>query len=979
MTAPSLLTNAVRRPEGKIAAAVFLLLLCAFSLVLQEAFLFTPLEGRGWTCILDREQAHHAFIRAKYAGQTLRKDSVFLYYLTPLAHETPIVPGERLLSLEVRALLPSQSWVELFWDHSAGEDRLDAFRLSRFDGRPSGFFSIRDWSLSDLQTASTDAPSPSPVINTYEHEWLLMKSFINPVTFRENIERNFRAEWRVIRLEFTKEQVTAFVDGAEAGKRSLDGFQGGFWGVKSGYAPPIYVDYISARIQGLNGEREVFDHFRPALVPGALAHKAFGLFCILLASAAILALLSTRMFEKPFADRLAVFAAPSLPFILIPWLFTAMDLIESRGSYQVSLILSGVAAFVVLCILLHGQRQSLTFYYDPGRHAAVGNLTGSPRSMLLSSAAVIIVAAILLHISPPGSDYTNDIAVFSPPRLAAGEFLDLGDLGGRGGEIVLQAVPGENTVVDVYFRQGRIPGREDVVWYAFRFSTDPSEKSGFYKCEGPLDLKPVSVPPDAPLNLKLDIVGNRFQAIMNGAVLDSLSDGEYTGAGAGMVVHKGAINNVHVEQSKREHLPSSFFGAILFFMKGMSVLALVLFVWYFILSILLGRISKMSEGFILNQRRWIAAAGSLTCIVLLLLRSRGLLQGDAAPLGLLVILSAWILCEIIFLVVNARAFERSGVPFLILLAALFLAATEAFLVNSDYGTRWRLLRRGVVSQNLSIVHEPFAWNLYRGSIEFRGAETHGDYLPGNPVIIFQGASNVYGAGVGRDEETFVSRFSGAIAPVIPDAAVYNSGRLGYSAQDSALLLRHHIIPGRPDVVIMFSGAVDGSLPWWRLEGDGRGGDTGPPAPGFRSRLADYLGRVRLLAFLRSCVLDLKVRFLNATPESYVLALDHYKGSLREIAAMCRENGITLYFAPDITAETLWDFPASARGEYYRALLDVAREENVPVIDLVAVASKKWHDDNLLLDVIHQNPEGHRRIGRVISEYFLEHQAHQNWK
>jgi sialidase-1 len=172
--------------------------------------------------------------------------------------------------------------------------------------------------------------------------------------------------------------------------------------------------------------------------------------------------------------------------------------------------------------------------------------------------------------------------------------------------------------------------------------------------------------------------------------------------------------------------------------------------------------------------------------------------------------------------------------------------------------------------------------------------------------------------------------SGAVGPV------YNAGVGGNTSEAGKRRFSQHVLARQPSVVVIMFGLNDAAIDVWK----------NPPATESRVPLAQYEDNIRwMVAQVRAN--DARPVLMTTNPLRWTPQL------------------IKLYGKPPYRVDDADGFDAPVLSKYNAALRQLAKDLDVPLIDVHA-AFTKHGPDKLLLDGMHPNDKGHEIIAELLT-------------
>jgi lysophospholipase L1-like esterase len=239
------------------------------------------------------------------------------------------------------------------------------------------------------------------------------------------------------------------------------------------------------------------------------------------------------------------------------------------------------------------------------------------------------------------------------------------------------------------------------------------------------------------------------------------------------------------------------------------------------------------------------------------------------------------------------------------------------------------------------------------------------------VIVF-GDSYTFGWGV-RQDETYAAQLQKLLQTAWPDrrVEVWNAGCNAYSVYQQLVFLKK-LLPCRPDLVIFSNTFNEGLLPEIAtLDAEQRQRIARAVA------LKNFLRRFALYNFLvevQGKVVYLKIRSkivagswsAERPPDAQIAEM---VSQLREAEQICRENGVGLMFL--VTSGGA----QNEAGPFQQAMLDLAEEDGVPVVNTISRLRGAPRDRYWVADG-HPNAAGHLAMAEAVSEIILQNTWHR---
>ncbi len=195
-----------------------------------------------------------------------------------------------------------------------------------------------------------------------------------------------------------------------------------------------------------------------------------------------------------------------------------------------------------------------------------------------------------------------------------------------------------------------------------------------------------------------------------------------------------------------------------------------------------------------------------------------------------------------------------------------------------------------------------------------------------------------------------------------NAIVFNGGVPGYTSFQGLKYFTSELLSYRPDVVSVCYGWND----HWQA-------GNGLPDKFQRPRKNSSRSRSKTLGFIRHLIFRIKQKqYSSVGPEKFRrVSITDYENNLREIIEICKENDIIIILmtAPYLDGPEDW---IPTHKEYNEVVRRIAREEKIPVVDLVKTFRKR--EDLFLepeIDKCHYNWEGSKIVAQALADTIRE--------
>jgi lysophospholipase L1-like esterase len=188
---------------------------------------------------------------------------------------------------------------------------------------------------------------------------------------------------------------------------------------------------------------------------------------------------------------------------------------------------------------------------------------------------------------------------------------------------------------------------------------------------------------------------------------------------------------------------------------------------------------------------------------------------------------------------------------------------------------------------------------------------------------------------GAVDKVYTERVAEALGSIGSSLSVHNAGVPGNTTKDARDRFARDVLAHKPRVVVIQFGLNDAAVDVWRH----------PPATAPRVPLAEYEQNLRwIVATLREH---------HAKPVLMTTNPTRWTPKLRE-----------LYGKPPYRPEEADGFDAPVLARYNQTVRTIARQLNVPLVDVHAAFAAK-NPDKLLLDGMHPNDAGHQLIAELL--------------
>jgi lysophospholipase L1-like esterase len=231
--------------------------------------------------------------------------------------------------------------------------------------------------------------------------------------------------------------------------------------------------------------------------------------------------------------------------------------------------------------------------------------------------------------------------------------------------------------------------------------------------------------------------------------------------------------------------------------------------------------------------------------------------------------------------------------------------------------------------------------------------------------------------------------------------VLNAGSPGYNSYQGLMLLRTKLRDLDPDLVTVRFGWNDHSMSATSERSSAFRESANPLLRGLqasllRSAIYQFAMRVRMELELRT-----QGQSKSSRPDEWqpAMSIEDYQYALREIAKLARRRGAEVWFLtapqafhdaegiaryealpPDAIARGILRFNAvstfarmgAIHESYVRATREVAKEMEVPLVDMAALYARSKNEELFSLeDGLHPGPHGHRLEARALYQRLLE--------
>lgn len=215
-------------------------------------------------------------------------------------------------------------------------------------------------------------------------------------------------------------------------------------------------------------------------------------------------------------------------------------------------------------------------------------------------------------------------------------------------------------------------------------------------------------------------------------------------------------------------------------------------------------------------------------------------------------------------------------------------------------------------------------------------------LPPRPggIIMFGDSTTAERPGVVN--KVYTQRVAETLQGVGSPLSVHNAGVPSNTTKNARDRLARDVLAYKPRIVVIQFGINDAAVDVWKQ----------PPATGSRVPLAEYEKNLRwMISALREQNVKLILMTTNPT---------RWTSKLRE-----------LYGKPPYRPDDADGFDAPVLASYNQVVRKIAQELAVPLVDVHAAFLERV-PDNLLLDGMHPNDEGHRIIAERLVPVVREH-------
>jgi hypothetical protein len=259
---------------------------------------------------------------------------------------------------------------------------------------------------------------------------------------------------------------------------------------------------------------------------------------------------------------------------------------------------------------------------------------------------------------------------------------------------------------------------------------------------------------------------------------------------------------------------------------------------------------------------------------------------------------------------------------------------------------------------------------------FRGLRTCKD-CPSNQIRIFtMGGSSVYGIPMYYSLSTYASVLQRILNERRPgeNYEVLNAGIPGYGIVQVLDSIKQEVLKYKPDI-ITFGEWFNETAPspgWYGIAGksDMQGYMTVKLLLWLQNfRPYALIHRSKLFAIARFYLLDAREEVFSRISTAKLLARprmtpDEYRTALHQFVKLADNNNFLPVFVLEPLNRTENLENSIRRNDYQRAMFEVARELDVPLVDPLTPLSK-MHGAWLFYDIIHSNDVTHRTIAEAI--------------
>lgn len=221
--------------------------------------------------------------------------------------------------------------------------------------------------------------------------------------------------------------------------------------------------------------------------------------------------------------------------------------------------------------------------------------------------------------------------------------------------------------------------------------------------------------------------------------------------------------------------------------------------------------------------------------------------------------------------------------------------------------------------------------------------------------------------------------------------VYNGGIPGYGLVQITDTIKEEVLKYKPDLITISASFNDSSpqSTWYSEDG------KSDIEVYTRLRLLTLIQELpvirtihksRTFAYVRYFILKVQKWILNYYAHQFPptapkranyrkrLLPEEFAASLRKIAELGKEYGFVPVLIPEpISRNQPFDI-STKKNPYHKAMLDVAKELDVPIIDALTPFSNRI-DQWLFYDIVHPNEAGHRLMAEAIFGYLFGGEVH----